>query len=399
MIYQPAEDSHLLQEFVKEYSQGRILDMGTGSGVQALTAMENPNSKEIIAIDINKEAVDNLNQLVKEKNFRKIEAIQGDLFENVHGQFHLIIFNPPYLPQDKGIEDRAIYGGKKGWEISERFFSEASKYLLPDGTILFLFSSLTNKEKIEEILANNLLQFEQKATHKLNFETLYVYKIKKTSLLRKLEGRGLENVHYFTKGKRGVIYTASLDKSGLIKTHLPSKKDIIKVAIKVKREDSHALGKIENEVKWLKKLQKENICPRFVMSGDLFVAYQFVEGNFILDWIKTHQKEEIKKVLKIILDQCFTLDKIGVNKEEMHHPLKHIIMDKNDYPIMIDFERCSETDNPKNVTQFIEFICRINQELHSKNLKYDLVKLRELAKEYKETYSLESFQDLKNNLK
>ena len=135
------------------------------------------------------------------------------------------------------------------------------------------------------------------------------------------------------------------------------------------------------------------------MSGDLFVAYQFVEGNFILDWIKTHQKEEIKKVLKIILDQCFTLDKIGVNKEEMHHPLKHIIMDKNDYPIMIDFERCSETDNPKNVTQFIEFICRINQELHSKNLKYDLVKLRELAKEYKETYSLESFQDLKNNLK
>jgi len=101
MIYQPAEDSHLLQASVREYSQGRILDMGTGSGIQALTAMENPNAKEIIAIDINQEVVDKLTQLVKEKKFRKIEAIQSDLFENVHGQFYLIIFNPPYLPQDK----------------------------------------------------------------------------------------------------------------------------------------------------------------------------------------------------------------------------------------------------------------------------------------------------------
>ena len=83
---------------------------------------------------------------------RKIKTIKSDLFENVEGHFNVILFNPPYLPQDKGIEDIALYGGKKGWEISEKFFNEVSKYLFSDGRMLFLFSSLTNKEKINEII-------------------------------------------------------------------------------------------------------------------------------------------------------------------------------------------------------------------------------------------------------
>ena len=266
-IYQPAEDSYLLQKLVRQYSTGRILDVGTGSGIQALTAMESPNSREVIAVDINKKVVMQLNQQIQEKKLRKIKAVQSDLFENVDGQFNLIIFNPPYLPQDEGVEDKAIYGGEKGWELSEQFFSQVSKYLLPDGFVLFLFSSLTNKEKIEEIVTNNLLEFEEKVNEKLAFERLYVYAVKKTTLLRELEGKGLENIHYFAKGKRGMVYTAILDKSKLVKTHFPGKKNIVKVAIKVKREDSKALGRTENEVKWLKKLQKEAICPRFLFNG------------------------------------------------------------------------------------------------------------------------------------
>jgi methylase of polypeptide subunit release factors len=42
-IYEPQEDSFLLQKVLKEYAFGRVLDMGTGSGIQALTAMRFPN--------------------------------------------------------------------------------------------------------------------------------------------------------------------------------------------------------------------------------------------------------------------------------------------------------------------------------------------------------------------
>ena len=135
-IYQPAEDSYLINQFVKQYAIGRVLDMGTGSGIQALTAIKSPNVREVIAVDINEQAIIKLNNQIKEKKLRKIKAINGNLFENVAGHFNLIVFNPPYLPQDKGIEDPALYGGKRGWEISERFFSEVSNHLSPDGKIL-----------------------------------------------------------------------------------------------------------------------------------------------------------------------------------------------------------------------------------------------------------------------
>ena len=49
---------------------------------------------------------------------------------------------------------------------------------------MFLFSSLTNKQKIEEMLSHNLLGWEELGEEKIAFETLYAYKITKTSLLR-----------------------------------------------------------------------------------------------------------------------------------------------------------------------------------------------------------------------
>ncbi|HIJ12078.1 TPA: hypothetical protein HA278_08535, partial [Candidatus Woesearchaeota archaeon] len=90
-----------------------------------------------------------------------------------------IIFNPPYLPQDEGIVDPALYGGKEGWELSERFFATVSPHLRNDGVILYLFSTLTNKEKIESILNEKLFEFEEVASEKLSFETLFVYAIRK----------------------------------------------------------------------------------------------------------------------------------------------------------------------------------------------------------------------------
>jgi len=404
-IYQPAEDSYLLQEQVRKYVQGRVLDIGTGSGIQALTAIGNPNVREVIAIDINEEAVETLQKEIMDMKLRKIKAIKSDLFENVHGHFNLMIFNAPYLPQDKigdeEIKDAALYGGKKGWELSERFFKKASKFLFHDGKILFLFSTLTNKEKIEEIIVSNLFDFKEISFQKLAFETIYVYEIEKSKLLRELESKNIEDIGYLTHGKRGDIFVGKVDKSKLIKTHFPSKKNIVKVAIKVKRRESKAIGRIENEVKWLKLLNKNGIGPRLMFSSENYFVYRFVEGEFILGWIKKSdsEKKEISNVLVDLLKQCKKMDDLSVNKEEMHHPQKHILINERNEPVLLDFERCHQTEKPGNVTQFIEFICRVEKELAKKDFKIDVNKLRELAKEYKGSYANEVFNEIESYIR
>ena len=92
------------------------------------------------------------------------------VFEKISGKFDLILFNPPYLPEDKREDTAssiATTGGKKGDEIILRFISKAKSHLNNNGIILLLLSSLTPKDKIlsslkkyrfkKEILEKNIL--------------------------------------------------------------------------------------------------------------------------------------------------------------------------------------------------------------------------------------------------
>ncbi len=391
-IYEPAEDSFLLQKFVRQFALGRILDIGTGSGIQALTAASSPNVREVIAIDINESAVKQLQEKINTEKIKKIKVFQSNLFEDIEGSFNLIIFNPPYLPQDPGIENSALYGGKKGWEISERFFKEASAHLFPDGNILFLFSSLTNKKKIEEVLFHNLLQFEELGKEKISFEELYVYLITKSSLLRDLESKSIEKIGYYAKGKRGLVFTGILDHSKFVKTHFPPKKELIKVAIKTKRPESKAENRIENEAYWLKVLNPLGIGPGLFFSAEDYLVAEFLEGELIEDWLAKNEKREIKKVLLQLLEQCRILDELEVNKEELHHPHKHIIVDHLNHPVMIDFERCTKVERPQNVTQFLEFLSRMEKKLDQKEIKLSRELLKKAAREYKQDFSYPKFE-------
>ena len=169
MIYEPHEDSFLLQKYVEKYASGKVLDIGSGSGIQAESALK--KTKNVLAADINKEAV----SLLKKKG---IKAVYSDLFSNVKGKFDLIIFNPPYLPEEKleDLETKLVTtGGKYGYEILERFFKDAKKFLNKNGKILIVFSSLTNKKKVDSLVKKYGFKFKLLEEKGLFFEKLYVY--------------------------------------------------------------------------------------------------------------------------------------------------------------------------------------------------------------------------------
>jgi release factor glutamine methyltransferase len=167
MIYEPDEDSLLIKKFIRNYAKGRVLDMGTGSGVLALEAMK--YSKDVEACDISKSSV----SFVREKG---VNAYVSDLFSNVGGKFDLIIFNPPYLPLDlrEDKESRVVTtGGEKGNEILERFLKDAKKFLNVHGKVLIVVSSLT--PDVEKLLSKYDFKFEVLEKKKISFEELIVY--------------------------------------------------------------------------------------------------------------------------------------------------------------------------------------------------------------------------------
>ena len=150
-IYEPKEDSYFFADFLKDYflkSKKDIsyLDMGTGSGILSEVALKFLEEGNVLASDINEEAVD----FVKSKG---IPAIHSDLFSKIKDKFDLITFNVPYLPLDKREPKNsrlATTGGNRGDEISVKFLKEAMKHLKLNGKILLLVSSLTPMERIKK---------------------------------------------------------------------------------------------------------------------------------------------------------------------------------------------------------------------------------------------------------
>lgn len=174
-IYQPAEDSYLLSETLENYLKKikdkkiKILDMGSGSGIQAEICRK-LDFYNIIAADINPEAVNHL----KKQGFK---SILSDLFSKINkkDKFNLIIFNPPYLPENKYDKNSDTAGGKKGYEIIVRFLKHAKKFLNKNGAIILLFSSLSKPDMIKKHAKKLGYNLELLSRKNLFFEELYVY--------------------------------------------------------------------------------------------------------------------------------------------------------------------------------------------------------------------------------
>ena len=111
----------------------RILDLGTGTGAIALALASELSpicqkkhiQLDVIGVDLMPEVV-KLAQSNAEKNQLKVQFLQSHWFENVEGQFDIIVSNPPYIDEtdehlfqgDVRFEPRsALVAGENGLAI------------------------------------------------------------------------------------------------------------------------------------------------------------------------------------------------------------------------------------------------------------------------------------------
>ena len=134
----------LLQSRI-ENRESRIVDVGTGSGVIALSLAKEFPSAGIYAVDISEDALG----LARENAARlglseRIHFQQSDLLENLAERFDLIVANLPYISmQDRHLLSRevlhdpevALFAGPAGDELVRRLTEQAPSHLEPGGLL------------------------------------------------------------------------------------------------------------------------------------------------------------------------------------------------------------------------------------------------------------------------
>ena len=146
-VYEPAEDSFLLADNIHVSHGDRVLDVGTGCGIQGVVAAK--TAAEVISVDLNPSAIYCARRNAFLNNvYSKMCFLLGDLLDSLDSaaKFDIILFNAPYLPSDNLEDDSflalAWNGGRNGRMVIDRFINQVPNHLCDLGRILLVQSSL-----------------------------------------------------------------------------------------------------------------------------------------------------------------------------------------------------------------------------------------------------------------
>jgi release factor glutamine methyltransferase len=152
-----------------------LLDMGTGSGINAIAAARWAAS--VVAADINPAAVRcaRINAWLNGVEDR-VETVESDLFEALEGRtFDVILFNPPFY---RGTPANARDHAWRAQDTLERFARSLSAHLNPGGQALVVFSSDGDVTGLLEALLAEGLEVENLKERDLVNEILVMYRVR-----------------------------------------------------------------------------------------------------------------------------------------------------------------------------------------------------------------------------
>lgn len=161
----PRPETEQLVELVEsriENRESRIVDVGTGSGVIAISLAARFPEAKILAVDISDDALALAQENAAMLNLKdRVQFLKSRLLGNVEGAFDLIVANLPYIStQDRHTLSRevlhdpevALFAGKRGDELVRELIDQALTRLHPGG-LLALEIGLGQSETLLSALA------------------------------------------------------------------------------------------------------------------------------------------------------------------------------------------------------------------------------------------------------
>jgi putative serine/threonine protein kinase len=174
-----------------------------------------------------------------------------------------------------------------------------------------------------------------------------------------------------------------------------------RAALKIRRVDADR-KEMFHEGEMLKIANIVDVGPKLLEISENFLLMELVEGAHFPEWLESLEGREVQSrvsfVLKNILEQCYSIDEAGLDHGELSNAPKHIILDADDIPHLIDFETASINRKVSNVTSVCQYLflgSQIADKVKAKLGKVDENELVNTLRTYKRERTRKNFEKIR----
>jgi len=127
-VYPPSSDSLMLRDAVSAPAARQVLDLCTGSGIQALQVAR--TAERVVAVDVTPRAAAVATFNARLNGVSNVEVRVGDLYSPLRGeQFDLIVANPPFVASPYTNAPSYHSGGPRGDRVLRRIIAGWATHL------------------------------------------------------------------------------------------------------------------------------------------------------------------------------------------------------------------------------------------------------------------------------
>jgi len=215
--------------------------------------------------------------------------------------------------------------------------------------------------------------------------------------LKELDSLGVQALQF--SGEKNIFDVSVLGK-GCVGVVVVAYTNLGKSALKIRRVDADR-KEMFHEGEMLNRANAINVGPKLFDISENFLLMELVVGSHFPEWLKSMEgKEEqlrVRLVLEDVLEQCYRLDEAGLDHGELSNAPKHIIVDADDIPHLIDFETASINRRVSNVTSVCQYLfvgSQIADKVKEKCGKLDEKELINALRTYKRERTREKFEKI-----
>ena len=172
------------------------------------------------------------------------------------------------------------------------------------------------------------------------------------------------------------------------------------VALKIRRTDADRAS-MEQESRLHQIANGAGVGPTYLGHSSNLIVMEFIAGSSIIDWIRTATRAQFQEVARSVLEQCYMLDKAGLDHGELSRLGRHVIVSHQGSPCIVDFESAStarRTVNVSSAAQSLFLYGSVAAQTSKIRPQVDLEIAILAIRKYKKQRSRESFDELVRTL-